>query len=149
MIRKSAFVCALALSAFAVTGASAQKVEGTYSFTQKVRTEVGADAVEVPAQLIVTVKGDSASATWLVSVPGREPRPLSLRGTVKGNTLTLTSDVQQAKLSGGSGDERTLEVTHTYVLTVSGDEISGEITSTSNDDNVQLPARPLKGKRAA
>ena len=149
MIRKSAMICALALVAVAATGVSAQKIEGTYEFQQKVRTSMESEPIDVVAKLTVTLKGDTAIGSWVVAFPGREPKPVELKGTVKGNTLTLLTGTQQAKLSGGSGEERTIDVTSTYVLTISGDEISGEITSSSSDENVQLPSRPLKGKRAA
>jgi hypothetical protein len=97
---------------------------------------------------VVTIKGDSALATWQLPIPGKETKEMTLKGTVKGNTLTLQSATQQAKLRGPDGEERTIDVSQQYVLTVSGDEVSGEVSYQSSDENVQMPTRSLKGKRA-
>jgi hypothetical protein len=150
MIRKSAFFCALLVSAAVATGASAQKLEGTYDFPQKVMTAPGAEPIEVTAKLVLTIKGDSAFGTWQIPIPGRDTKPMELKGTVKGSTVTLTSGVQQAHMQGQDGsNERTIDVTQQYVLTVSGDEISGEISASVADGSVEMPTRSIKGKRAA
>jgi hypothetical protein len=148
MVRKLMIPCALALVALTSAGASAQTVEGTYVFPQKIMTSPDGPQIDTEAKLSVTIKGDSAFATWQMTVPGRESKPSELKGTIKGNTITLISGVTQATLRGGS-DERTIDVYQEYVLTVTGDTIGGSIINHSSDSNVELPAREISGKRAA
>jgi hypothetical protein len=150
MIRKTVILCALALSATATARVSAQKIEGTYEFPQKIMTEPGSSPIDATGKLVLTVKGDSAFGTWQVPVPGRETKPMALKGTIKGSTVTLTSSVQTAHLRGQDGsNDRTFEVPQQYVLTITGDDITGEISAYTQDNSVELPTRSIKGRRAA
>jgi hypothetical protein len=128
--------------------AGAQKIDGTYEFKQSVMTEPGGSPIEVTAKLVLTISGDSANGSWVMPIPGREAKSVALRGTVKGNTVTLSTGTQQARLQGPDG-ERTIDVSQEYILTVNGDTITGEIIPHSSDDSVELPSRPVTGKRAS
>ncbi len=125
--------------------ARAQKIEGTYLFPQKVESSPDSPPVDGHAKLVVTIRGDSAFATWQVIVPGNEMKPTELKGVVKGGTITLVAGPRTAK-TFGDAEERTIDVHQTYVLTVNGDEIAGTLDTYAADN--QLPTRELKGKRS-
>ncbi len=146
MFRKMIVSFVVIAAAVSSTAVHAQKVEGTYLFPQKIMLSPDGPPQEAEAKLVVTVMGDSVHATWRVAIPGRDTKPKTLRGTLKGNTMTLFSGTEQARLQGDGG-ERTIDVHHEYVLTVNGDVISGELSPISSDSNVQMPSRTLTGKR--
>ncbi len=147
MFRKLIVSFVVIVAAVSSTTVYAQKVDGTYVFPQKIMLSPEGPSQDAEAKLVVTVKGDSVFATWHVAIPGRETRPTALRGTLKGNTMTLISGMEHAMLRGGDG-ERTIDVHHEYVLTVNGDVISGELSPISSDTNVEMPSRSLTGKRS-
>jgi hypothetical protein len=144
---------AFALAAvLAISHAQAQEVAGTWAvnFDKTIkRTADGRDSVAVrgKAQLVIEVKGDSAFGTWTMEGPGGQP--LKLRGTWKGNSFKLVSDVLTGTSITRAGTT-TVTFISTYEATVTGDAIAG--TTTSQPQNAQFAAmgaraRKFEGKR--
>ena len=144
---------AFALAAGLFTSvARAQEVAGTWAvdFDQTVRrTADGGDQVVArgKAVLVIEVKGDSAFGTWTTQSSGL--RVVKLRGTHKGNSVKLVSDVQTGSSITRAGTT-TITFINTYEATVTGDAIVG--TTTTQSQNAQpaaTRARALKfeGKR--
>jgi hypothetical protein len=138
----------------AISGAQAQDVAGTWAvnFDGLIqRTPDGREQVAErgKAQLIIEVKGDSAFGKWIVELPNGQQHIRKLRGTRKGNAVTLISDVVPGTVHR-NGQITPVTMINTYEATVTGDAIVG--TLTSRPENAQVAAadprvRKFDGKR--
>ncbi len=115
------------------------------------RTADGRDSVAArgKAQLVIDVNGDSAFGTWTTELPNGEKNIQKLRGTRKGNSVRLVSDVMT-----GMSITRSQTTTVTFILTheatMAGDAMVGTTTSQSQNPQPQaMRPRVLKfeGKR--
>jgi hypothetical protein len=150
---KAAVMIAAAVPAFAfATHASAQGVAGVWETQVPTRMTInngeqeGTDFATVT--FTVELRGDSAFATSKRGpVDGLPEAPASkLKGTFKDGVLTLVSEPREAKRSI-NGEESTVTTQATYTLKLEGEALNGQITMTSSDDNMQIPARDVKFTR--
>jgi hypothetical protein len=142
---------AFALAAvLAMSSAQAQEVAGTWAvnFDKTIKRDAdGRDSVAVRgrAQLVIEVKNDSAFGIWTLEGPGGQP--LKLRGTWKGNSVKLVSDVLTGQSITRAGTT-TVTYVSTYEATVTADVIAGTTTSQQKGQlAVGARARKFEGKR--
>jgi hypothetical protein len=100
------------------------------------------------ARLVLLQKGDSVTGTWelLDAAPspgGSATTPRQLRGTVSGNKVSLSTQVQARR--NLNGEESVETVTLVYDFTVGGDTLQG--TATTKGTDMEMPARPFTAWR--
>jgi hypothetical protein len=137
-------VVASPLAAQGVTGRWITEIE------RMMRNENGAvsSGEKTKARLVLLQKGDSVTGTWelLDAAPnsgGPAAAPRQLRGTVAGNKVSLSTQVQARR--NLNGEESVETVTLVYDFTVDGDKLQG--TTTTKGADMEMPARPFTAWR--
>ena len=130
----------------------AQSVTGRWiaEFDRTVRNENGnvSTSDKARARLVLEQRGDSVAGTLeLVDAPagpgGRAAGPRSLRGTISGNKVSLSSEAEvRVNLNG---EESVRKVTMVYDLTLDGDKLEGTLVARAPDR--EMPARPFSARR--
>lgn len=100
------------------------------------------------ARLVLEQRGDSVTGTWellgaAASAGGRAVAPRQLRGTIAGNKVWLSTQVEARR--NINGEESVQMMTIVYEFTVDGDTLKG--TTTAKAPDMELPARPFSAWR--
>jgi hypothetical protein len=149
LVRALALVCLLAV---ATSPLAAQGVTGRWitEFDRMMRNENGniTTGAKARARLVLEQKGDSVTGTWelLDAAPapsGRAAAPRQLRGTISGNKVSLSTEIEARR--NINGEESVSRLTVVYDFTVSGDTLEGTMTMKAAD--MQMPARPFSARR--
>ena len=143
-------VRALTVGALLVVAARplvAQGINGNWitEFERQLRNENGevSGGEKAKARLVLTRKRDSVTGTWQMlegSAPSR-----ALKGTISGNKVSLTSQVQAKR--NINGEESVVTLTVVYDFTIEGDKLQG--TSTAKGSDMEMPPRPFTAVREA
>jgi hypothetical protein len=124
---------------------AAQGINGSWitEFERQVRNENGevSGGDKTKARLVLTRKGDSVTGTWQMLEGSATPR--ALKGTISGNKVSLTSQVQAKR--NINGEESVVTLTVVYDFTVEGDKLQG--TSTAKGSDMEMPPRPFSAVR--
>jgi hypothetical protein len=140
------------LFAVAASPLAAQGVTGRWitEFDRMVRNENGnvSTGEKVRARLVLEQRGDSVTGTWelldaAASAGGRPAAPRQLRGTISGNKVSLSTQVEARRNINGEESVRTMTIL--YDFTVDGDKLQGTTTAKSSD--MEMPARPFSAWR--
>lgn len=140
------------LLAIAASPLAAQGINGRWitEFDRMMRNENGnvTTGEKAKARLALARKGDSVTGTWELvdasSAPGgRAAAPRQLRGTIAGNKVSLTSQVEARR--SVNGEESVVKLTVVYDFTVAGDKLDG--TMTTKGTEMEMPARPFSATR--
>ena len=132
------------LAAQGVTGRWITEIE------RRVQNENGdvSTGGKTKARLVLEQKGDSVTGTWelldaAASPGGRAATPRQLRGTISGNKVSLSTQVEARRNINGEESVQTL--TLVYDFTVDGDKLQG--TTTAKGSNMEMPTRPFTARR--
>ena len=148
-------VRALAIgSLFAIVASplAAQGITGRWitEIERMMRNENGevSTAQKTKARLVLAQRGDSVTGTLeLLDAPpspdGRTAAPRQLRGTISGNKISLSTQIEARRNINGEESVHTLTIV--YDFTVDGDKLQGT-TSTKGTD-MEMPARPFTAWR--
>lgn len=143
-------LAAVALIVVTPLSLDAQGVTGRWSaeFDRMVRNENGSVSTgeSAKARLTLQQNGDSVTGTLeLVDAPagpaGRAPTPRQLRGTISGNKVSLSSEVEVRR--NFNGEESVQRVTMAYDLTLAGDTLEGTMQPMGSD----IPPRRFSARR--
>jgi hypothetical protein len=130
----------------------AQGVAGRWiaEFDRSVRNENGnvSTGDRTKALLVLQQRGDSVTGTLeILNAPtgpgGRPATPRQLRGTISGNKVSLSSEVE-ARVNV-NGEESVRKLTIVYDLTLDGDKLEGTMIARSADR--EIPGRPFVARR--
>jgi hypothetical protein len=132
------------LAAQGVTGRWITEIE------RMVRNENGnvSTGEKTKARLVLEQRGDSVTGTWepldaAASPGGRAAAPRQLRGTISGNKVSLSTQVEARRNINGEESVRTMTIV--YDFTVDGDKLQG--TTTLKGSDMEMPARPFSAWR--
>ena len=135
------------LVALAAGPLAAQGINGSWitEFERQLRNENGEVTAgeKTKARLVLTQKGDSVTGTWQMLEGAATPR--ALKGTISGNKVSLTSQVQAKR--NINGEESVTTLTVVYDFTVEGNKLQG--TSTAKGSDMEMPPRPFTAVREA
>jgi hypothetical protein len=135
------------LVAIAAGPLAAQGINGSWitEFERQLRNENGEVSAgeKTKARLVLARKGDSVTGTWQILEGSAAPR--ALKGTISGNRVSLTSQVQARR--NINGEESVTTLTVVYDFTVEGDKLQG--TSTAKGSDMEMPPRPFTAVREA
>ena len=143
--------CAIAGILLAPEAASGQ-VAGTYTWEMPTRvrneggTMIGSENAVV--KLVLDVRGDSVFGTYTMTPPAGSdappPQARDVRGTVSGNKVQFSMPMQGRV--NVNGEERQINSTTNYAITIDGDVINGTIDV--DVEGMTVPTRTFTGKRA-
>jgi len=142
---------AASLLVVAASPLAAQGIDGRWitEFERQMRNENGAVSTgeKTKARLVLARNRDSVTGTWeILGVPtasGNRPAPRQLRGTISGNKVSLSTEVEARR--NINGEESVMKVTVLYDFTVNGDRLDGTTTTKSAD--MEMPPRPFTAVR--
>lgn len=105
----------------------------------------------VVMRLELKVEGEQVTGSWGpaeapaggAAVPRR-----AVKGTIKGNALSLTADTQQARVQI-NGELSVIELIPTFVLTLEGDALKGTYQLIPADGHEGMPPMPMTATRTA
>ena len=102
------------------------------------------------ARLVLQQRGDSVTGTWeLIDVAaspgGRPASPRQLRGTISGNKVSLSTQVEARRSINGEESVQTLTLIYDFI--VDGDKLQG--TTTGKGSDMEMPTRPFTAWREA
>jgi hypothetical protein len=131
-----------------------QQVAGTYTWEvpTRIRNDGGAvsSSANAVVKLVLDVRGDSVFGTYTMTPPAGSdappPQAREVRGTVSGNKVQF-SMAMQGRVNM-NGEERAINSTTSYVITIDGDVINGTIDVHSTDLPMTVPTRTFTGRRA-
>ncbi|HSJ09456.1 MAG TPA: hypothetical protein VK928_06060 [Longimicrobiales bacterium] len=139
----------------AAAASAQQQVAGTYTWEMptRIRNDGGAVSSNANAvvKLVLDVRGDSVFGTYTMTPPAGSdappPQAREVRGTLNGNKV-LFSMAMQGRVNI-NGEERAINSTSTYTLTIDGDVITGTIDVQTPDMPMTVPIRTFTGKRVS
>ena len=140
------------LTASVASALGAQGVNGRWitEFERRMRNENGSVSTseKATARLVLQQKGDSVTGTWQLvdtatSPTGRATTPRALRGTISGNRVSLSTEIEARR--NMNGEESVRKMTLAYDFIVNGDKLEGTMTTRAPD--MEMPARPFSAWR--
>jgi hypothetical protein len=154
MLTRFAFTAGLAL---ALPAAAHAQVTGKWALepgeggpstsqTQQAggRTMMVRQSFPAHSTLEVRVKGDSAFATWTPTEPAQ--KPVEMRGTVKGDQLSVVGTREARVLMNGEAQTTVMRLV--FDLTRAQDALSGTMKTTTESGQRVLSSLTVKGARA-
>ena len=141
---------AASLLVVAASPLAAQGIDGRWitEFERQMRNENGAVSTgeKTKARLVLARNRDSVAGTWEIlggPASSNRPAPRQLRGTISGNKVSLSTEVEARRSI--NGEETVMKVTVMYDFTVNGDRLEGTTTTKSAD--MEMPPRPFTAVR--
>jgi hypothetical protein len=145
VIRRGWMVSMVLLAVLTVGRAEAQGAEGSWTteIASGMRNENGFVTSEgkVAFRLEIKVDGEQVTGSW-GPAESRGTTPAArrgLKGTLKGNVLSLTAEAQQARLVIND-EESVVQLIPTFRLTVDGDTLKGTYQLVPADGHEGMPA---------